>query len=297
MSFVDFGLLLLLIFCEIIIYKLDKHSRKLVFLSTILLFVPFYLVILYFDSFSIQRYLVFDTFSLSTLSYMIFIISIVGFVIASIIMNIVSVEEVKAKKVYSIKIINVSFYLTAFISITAFLVNLNRVGGIGGVSLLFEEPRLYEITFGSNTFSNYFYFLNVPALIFLLKKIELTNAKFIDLFIGSVLVLISFFHGIKFTIFDTILFTFIYYLFNSEKINLRKLVLVYSFIFLSLVTIYILFSEMVRGSRSDLILTFTSYIYPNVINALYAIEVQPLAFNFIRSIWPSVIPYILDRLH
>ena len=291
MIFINIAIGFMLLITELLLYKYDKYSNRIIFISFTILMLPFYLVLLFFDAPIIQSYLVFDTFKPNLLSYMVFITLLLGINFSVIIMNSIKIIEPRFENVYSCKFISFSFYFTATLSILSFSANFVRVIGIGGVATLFNNPRLYELTFGANTLINYIYFLNVPSIIFFLMKKKYGDLRKIDFLIVTILVLISFFHGIKFTIFDTILIPALFSILSlniDTRINLRK----YVKLFTPMILVFLLFTHFVRGASGKLLDAFIGYIAPSYVNLLYSISVEPISFNFVLKLfWPYLIPY------
>ncbi|PKM86542.1 MAG: hypothetical protein CVU87_11840 [Firmicutes bacterium HGW-Firmicutes-12] len=296
MLYINIVLGIMLLITELVLYRLDKYSNKMVFVSFTILLVPFYSVIIFFDTRIIQSYLVFDTFELDLLSYMIFVVLLLGVNISALFMNTVKIKKARYESEYSTQFISFSFYVTAVLSILAFLVNYIRVLSIGGIEVLFINPRLYELTFGANSVINYIYFLNVPSLIFLLLKKRYGYIKKIDLLIALVLVLISIFHGIKFTIFDTVIIPALFSILSlnkSNKINLSK----YFKLFTPMIGVFLVFNQFVRGSSGKLTEAFLGYILPSYVNLLYSVSIEPVSFNFVLKLfWPSLIQYPLTDI-
>lgn len=182
------------------------------------------------------------------------------------------------------------YYLLAGVSLLSFIVNLSNVSF--SIELLFISPRIYEESFGQSTLFNYLYFLNIPALCIsiYLRQQELKphGAGYID----SFLIVISLFHGIKFTVFDTVLLPALFY-FHCNKhpqIALRMLGLALSI----LLAFYLIFSTGVRGfvdgDESPLYYSVLNYILPNYYNFAYVIQQQPLQFEPFALILPDKIP-------
>jgi oligosaccharide repeat unit polymerase len=227
---------------------------------------------------------------------MIFVVLLLGVNISALFMNTVKIKKARYESEYSTQFISFSFYVTAVLSILAFLVNYIRVLSIGGIEVLFINPRLYELTFGANSVINYIYFLNVPSLIFLLLKKRYGYIKKIDLLIALVLVLISIFHGIKFTIFDTVIIPALFSILSlnkSNKINLSK----YFKLFTPMIGVFLVFNQFVRGSSGKLTEAFLGYILPSYVNLLYSVSIEPVSFNFVLKLfWPSLIQYPLTDI-
>lgn len=181
------------------------------------------------------------------------------------------------------------YYALASMATIAFVVNLSNVNF--DISLLFLNPRAYEEIFGQYSAVNYVYFLNVPALcisIYLRQKNQrLYAARIIDF----ILVLMSFFHGIKFTVFDTLLLPAFFY-FHCSREPRRALFILGSTLCV-LLGFYLAFSIGVRGFSDDegpLFSAVLNYILPNYYNFAYAIQFQPMQFDPVSFLLPDKIP-------
>lgn len=192
----------------------------------------------------------------------------------------VKYDVVKLKRVY---------YLFAFASIAAFAVNLYRVISTVTLRAIVLAPRVYEEVFGHSTAINYIYFLNIPALCL---SVYLKNNGHVvkrQRLLNVLLVSISFFHGIKFTIYDTLLIPAIFLFLNKKEAKFKPVFLFGS----SLLAIYFLFGFFIRGgvggySPVDQLL---SYITPNFYNFFYSIEKSPEQFTFFATlVTPDKLP-------
>jgi len=185
------------------------------------------------------------------------------------------------------------YYYFSFISLAAFLINIIRVFLKLPITAILLNPRLYEKTFGASTPINYLYFLNIPALclsVYLSQEgIQLKGKKWLNF----LLIFISLFHGIKFTIFDTLLYPAIF-LFLYKKTFSFKPVLVFSAL---LMTVYLGFNILVRGNIKGYTIfdQVLSYITPNFYNFFYSIEKTPEQFNFLSVLFiPDKLPNIFS---
>jgi len=200
-----------------------------------------------------------------------------------------SVEQ--SSEISSLSFLKLSkmYYIISFVSLISFVINFNRVNF--DISLLFLFPRRYEEIFGESTLVNYLYFLNIPALCLSIFASHNNNKIRFSSWINFFLVFISFFHGIKFTVFDTLLIpAFFYYhlTFGSAKTFAR---LFYALFFLLL--FYLSFSFFVRGSSKDnfsIVVSILDYILPNYYNLAYSFQVTPLQFDPISPILPDKVP-------
>lgn len=183
------------------------------------------------------------------------------------------------------------FYRLSFFAIIAFFYNLYH----GLVYLLnagfVVDPRDYEAAFGSSTIVNYVYFLHVPALCLGVFIHHAAKFKFKFKFSKTIMVFLfasSFFHGIKFTFFDALMFPLLVHLILCKKMPWRTLVFSSTFLFLFLW----LFFTFARGA-SDIpwYLGVVNYIVPNFFNMMYSIDVQPVQFNYYLDIvFPDKMP-------
>ncbi|RUO59635.1 oligosaccharide repeat unit polymerase [Pseudidiomarina marina] len=173
---------------------------------------------------------------------------------------------------YSPAKIKLFFYLLSVLAFTAFLLNFSRVGF--SVAMMFTAPRKYEVLFGQYWYINYLYFLHVPALIMYALRIYIGNNKFFDHIIAIGLVLISAFHGIKYTVFDALFFPLTFYI---ALVGFEKIRGVFYFSVLLFLSFFTVFSFFVRGSDSeglDLALAFLNYLIPNYYNLFYQLELN-----------------------
>lgn len=186
------------------------------------------------------------------------------------------------------------FYLLSFLSISAFLINFSRVDF--SYSFLVLNPREYEYTFGSSTFWNYLYFLNIPAIcsyIFIRVKFNRLKSK-INIVLVLILFIISFFHGIKFTVFDTFIFPVFFYYYSSLKPLKFKNILLISFV---LFVFYLSFSYLVRGSGGSPFEQLISYIVPNYYNLAYSIQENKIQWSGLSLFLPDKIPDIFAQFY
>lgn len=174
---------------------------------------------------------------------------------------------------YSSSRVSIFFYMLSAIALLAFFLNFQRVNF--SVSLMFTSPRKYEALFGQYWFINYLYFLHVPALILYSLKIYLKSNRFFDHGIALLLVSISAFHGIKYTVFDAVFFPLAFYIGLVGFIKIRKLFYAAVAFFL---IFFSLFSYFVRGADGEglaVALGFLNYLIPNYYNLFYLLELNP----------------------
>lgn len=221
-------------------------------------------------------------------AYLLLFITIISFGIGISSLKFVKIRTTNLNIHYNTHKLSKIYYYFAFFSIAAFIINITRVFLNGGLGLIFINPREYEATFGANFLINYFYFLNVPALcVYLYLRNQNIKLKY-GIIINIILLSISFFHGIKFTIFDTILYPTIFYYLLRKNSSIKPIAIVFSI----LITIFILFSVFVRGGTDKSpLLSVASYIFPNYYNLAYNIEQSPVQFGQITSLFlPDKIP-------
>lgn len=267
----------------LLVYILDKSDSKVAFYisSPFFLFLSFFP--LYFNADLGDKWLLFDDFTLTYTSWVWLIIIILNYFFAFLIsMQFKSTAANYSSefllKNYSPQKIDIFFYLFCILSLTAFFINFSRVGF--SISELFIDPRQYEKIFGMFWYINYFYFLHVPALILFVIKVYIKNVSKIEFFLALVIFLSTFFHGIKYTVFDAIFFPLLFYIclvgFNKVKI---KFVILCTFF----IVFFSIFSFNVRGGYGDFdpLIIFT-YILPNYYNLFYSLELKP---------FPMVFPY------
>lgn len=259
-----------------IYFILDKTHKKLLAIPCSI-FIFFYG--LSFDLYNwdeIQNVVFqFKTIELGFINYIVYFITVLSFAIG-IKISCNAPKVIPFKVEYNLTKMKKIYYYLSYISILAFILNLHRVLTHGGLLLLFSSPRLYEETFGASTFLNYLYFLNIPALCLYLylkeQGIKIKHSKYLNI----ILVGISFFHGIKFTIFDTILYPVCFYYIMRKQVKLKTLI--YSFSIL--LAIFLVFSIFVRGGSSKSpFLSILLYIVPNYYNLSYSLETSPEQFG------------------
>lgn len=270
--------------------------------NRLLIFLLFYPILFYFVTFDIRysdivnNFLVYhkiENFS----NYFFYGISILISLILIVLIDYRMLNLLKNSKkrviVYNHSRLKTSFYLMSFVSLLGTFINLTHINF--SFELLFINPREYELLYGSSTFVNYMCFLSPLAICIFLylrqKKIYLPYSKglIVLLLLGSLL------HGVKFTVFDTILIPFIfYYYLNKTKVSYKLPVI----LFTSLLIFYLLFSTFVRGgdgmSPFDQVL---SYIIPNYINLAYSLNLQHFQWDGLSIFTPDKLPSILDQFY
>ena len=179
------------------IYKLDTFSSKIIFISTSLTLILFSISFEIRNTPYVKRnFLVFDNIKMEWSFYFFFLSIIAGLFLGFWFSEKFTINFQIKKKSYNEKYIQFFYYSMFVISFTAFIINLVRVKN---VLLLFVSPRQYEFIFGKYTFINYLYFLNVPALILsVFYKLKFNKRIQMSKILNFILILESFFHGIKF---------------------------------------------------------------------------------------------------
>jgi len=78
----------------------------------------------------------------------------------------------------------------------------------GDINLMLSNPREWEMKFGVSVVRNYFYFLHLPALVIFgfVYKYSSFIGKWVCIFCITILLLLTFIHGIKFTIIHGFMF-------------------------------------------------------------------------------------------
>lgn len=275
--------LLLSLSILLIAFILDESDNKVAFYvsSPFFLFLSFFPI--YFNAGLGDKWLVLDSFGLNASSWTWLIIIMINYFLVFLISPLFKKSTAKHSpilflKKYDMRKLDLFFYLFSFLSLIAFIVNFNRVGF--SVSELFINPRKYEKTFGMFWYINYLYFLHVPALIILAIKVHMKNVCSVDLFLSLLVFICTFFHGIKYTVFDAIFFPLLFYicLVGFNKVRIKFLFLCAFF-----VVFFSIFSFYVRGGYGDFdpLIIFT-YILPNYYNLFYSLELKP---------FPMVLPH------
>ena len=97
------------------------------------------------------------------------------------------------------------------------VINLNRIGDL---NILFSDPRAWEKLFGQYVLLNYMYFLHLPALVVLGVLTGKGYGKRLDWLIICILLSLTVFHGIKYTILHGFFFfLFALYLARNERLS------------------------------------------------------------------------------
>lgn len=196
----------------------------------------------------------------------------------------------KQSKIYSNTKLVRAFYLLSGASFIGLLINLYHVYASGNtIAQMALDPRTYEYTFGKSVIINYIYFLNIPAILtfIYIRQVQNIKVKF-GRFIVAIMFIASGFHGIKYTIFDTILIPLMFFLLINNKVKF-----IYSFLVIGFLgIIYILFSSFIRGGYYDSqLMNIAAYILPNYYNLFYNIQTHQDQFTPFFNI---LVP---DKLH
>lgn len=273
----------------VLLFYLDKTQKKIFFLP-ILPFLFFYSIsfVLQDNKQLSEKIFIFDKPRLEIEAYLLYYISVIALISAVLIVNYLSCLSGKVKYYtceYNYKRLIYIYYICSFFSLLGCIINIYRVISSSSLSLLFVDPRGYEELFGASSVINYLYFLNVPALcISVFCALKNVKVRF-SVILNFLLVVISFFHGIKFTIFDTIMYPAILFYMLRKSNSLKPMF----FMGASLVTVFMLFSVFVRGGQANNpIVSFLSYIIPNYYNLAYNVETAPFQFGDISLLyWPD----------
>jgi hypothetical protein len=218
--------------------------------------------------------------TLTYITYSFFFITLIALLLSNILVYFFynrDVYEIPQKN-YSNKKLKRAFYILSFLTFGGLAANLINVFRSGfTVELLVLNPREYEELFGFNVLLNYLYFLNIPAILVYIYVVKVHETK---VPFGKILVFfliaISGFHGIKYTIFDSILIPGFFYLLISKDTKLKYMAMVFGL----LIGIYSVFSSYVRGGYYESgLLNFVSYIIPNYLNMFYNIETYQTQFT------------------
>lgn len=278
-----------------ILYWIFDPTVKKVFAVPLILFVLFYSI-----SFDVINHPeieknVFEYFrlKLTIRSYFFYFITIISFLIALILLGKRSYYFNYREQHYNFSRLKWLYYIFAVLSLLGFFINISRV--IGNIGLIFIAPRAYEEQFGANPFINYLYFLNVPAIcLSIYLSFNKCKVRF-SCIINVLLIVISFFHGIKFTIFDTLFIPAIFYYLLYDQVPMKKIIIV----FLSGIAVFFIFSLCVRGATEERspTIAFICYIIPNYYNLEYCIETFTCNFgDFMSLITPEKVPSVTSGL-
>ena len=253
------------------IFIIDNSKRKIISLTTLPLIS--FICISFFSLKSAPDYLFTFRYlgSFSESYYWLYFILLISLIISFTFCNLFILKKNKFRSFnlvdqYSYKYI---FYFSSLLSILAFILNIDNV--ISQLSLGFGFIREYEKVFGSSTIINYFYFLHVVAIFtyvyaVILKKENIKHSKLIVL----VLILLPFFHGIKFTVFDAFAPALFIYIIYAKKLNYNYIAL----IFIVAIGFLYLFFTFARGANDEITWydAIINYIIPNYYNLGFAIE-------------------------
>ncbi len=271
-----------------IYYKLDL-TRKKIFAWPLIIFIIFYSVsfdVIDIGNINTKIFINFKL-NLSLRSYIFYLFTCCAFAIGVHVACTQCKSPVTQKHWnYNLRKVKTLYYFFAILTLIGFCINLSRV--IGNMGMLFVSPREYEELFGASSLINYLYFLNIPALCLSVLLSHYKQKVKYSIFFNILMVLVSFFHGIKFTIFDTIAYPALFYYFLKSNVSLKKILS----IFFVLIGIFILFATFVRGAESGSpLFTLLCYIIPNFYNLEYNIEYFPDNWgDFASLITPQLIP-------
>lgn len=268
------------IFFSILYLFFDKSKYK-VFATGSFVLVFFYgISIDLMENQDIQVFFRYMKPHLTGITYSYYFITLVALLICNIMVYLFynkNVYDIPHRQ-YDAKRLKFTFYFLSFLTFVGLGFNLLNVVRSGfSPQLLVINPRLYEELFGFNVLVNYLYFLNIPAvLVFIyLIKVQEVKVRFGKILVFF-LIIISGFHGIKYTIFDSFLIPGFFYLLVSRDTKIKYMAGVLGL----LGGIYSVFSMYVRGGYFDSqLMNFISYIIPNYLNMFYNIETYPYQFT------------------
>ncbi|MBY7995127.1 oligosaccharide repeat unit polymerase [Vibrio fluvialis] len=278
----------------LMIYKFDITSDKvLTFFSFPSVFILFYSLCNFEEYY---HYINFNLFDISYKTYVTVTILLVSYVLGFFVPFAVGIgksnDKLKYYNNYSLKRINIAITLTFGISFLALLINLSNVNF--SIGTLFENAREYEKMFGDSWIINYMYFLHVPSMILIIFKAHLVR-KFtkLDIVLIVLLLMFSFFHGIKFTVFDALFFPLCFYIsLNGFSKSAKVYLLSMIFIF---VVFFAFFSFLVRGGGSEFnLFAIVNYLVPNYVNLFYAIEQNYLLYAYPLDLYIGGVTNIIE---
>lgn len=267
-------ILFFILFCITCIY-IDNSKRKIISLSTMPLF--FFMALSFPSLEGAPKYLfLYGSLSGFPNEYVYtYIILMLCVMVALILSNKIiagnNIEVIKENDLnrYDVKYIVNIFYCCSLLSTLAFLSNLSNVIDILTSNMVYI--RDYESEFGSNSVINYLYFLHVITIpcYFYLTYIKKVKVKF-GFVLFSISVIMPFFHGIKFTVFDALFPTVIFYYLLSKEVKIKNFL--YIFIF-GLCFLYLFFTYA-RGAGDGVTWyqAIINYIMPNYYNLAFTIE-------------------------
>ncbi|MBR9789259.1 MAG: oligosaccharide repeat unit polymerase [Vibrionaceae bacterium] len=222
-----------------------------------------------------DQYVDFNQFELTEKTYAVVMWVFVSYSISfilfrSIVKNesVISLDTLRNK--YSPRKIQISIYILTLLTLFALLINLSNVGF--NLALMATNARQYELSFGKYWIVNYVYFLHVVVLVLIVIKGKLFGWSKINLLIMLVMVLESGLHGIKFTVFDALFFTFFSYVALSGGLS-SKVKLYLGMMIMTFILFFSAFSFYIRGGGGSYdLFAFTKYLTPNYLNFFYYIE-------------------------
>lgn len=160
-------------------------------------------------------------------------------------------------------------FFTVALSATAFN-TYNALTTISVVDILINV-RAWELSFGRSAIFNYLYFLHIISATIFAVLYKYHKRK-LYLFIICVSILMSLFHGIKFTILHAVMFpSLAYFILNEYKVN-RVIIVTAAAIFL----IFLGYFQFVRGGGLQGV---GGYIFTPPVQAVYTIQNQSVLTN------------------
>ncbi|RDI90811.1 hypothetical protein Ob7_07060 [Thermosipho africanus Ob7] len=269
--------LIILLIISYFVYSLDKYSKKIFSISVILILSQFTFSYVFYNSEINRKWIfIYDKPKMSwsfLIFFLLFIFGILwGYYFQEKVKFVFSFLPARSLKYSKFKL-KLMYYFLAILSILAFSIAISGVN----INFLVVSSRLYEQQFGRSTLINYLYFLNVVAIIlsvyyrYLFQK-RIKYSKIINI----LLIFISFFHGIKFTIFDTFLYPIIFsYVVNDDLKTIKDFITRYIIVLIFLFIAIVLFFIFVRGNG---VAGIYNYFFSSVYNYFYNIETRPFQF-------------------
>ncbi|MGF1828182.1 oligosaccharide repeat unit polymerase [Photobacterium angustum] len=279
-------MIFLLLFVSIIIlsfcFKLDKSKGKDCFIFSAPTVIIFLITIIDFDKYSkgIMSKASYDITDLTIYVYLFFIIS---YLLSFLVVYILTTKDTKMsintlRVKYDEKKLDKAIKILFLFSLISLFFNLSNVGF--NVTEMTTNARGYEVTFGKYWFINYIYFLHVVVLILVVFYSKLYRVKLSNVIIFILMIISSMFHGIKFTVFDAVFFTFFSFVVLSGGLTF-KVKLYFTLVISLFIFFFAWFSFNIRGGAEDFdILAFVNYIAPNFINYFYEIESKNIYLGY-----------------
>lgn len=195
-------------------------------------------------------------------------------------------------RTYNMRKLKFWFYVISTLTFIGAIINFSHVNF--SFELLLLNPREYEFTFGSSTFVNYLYFLAPIAICLgIYLKVNRQKIRF-GWLIFLILISSSILHGVKFTVFDTILIpSFFYFYVKKRKVGKRLPFI----LFLVLLLFYLLFSTFIRGVGESPLNQVLSYIIPNFVNLANSLNDKVFQWEGLSIIIPDKMPSLFNEFY